>query len=366
MTTSIRTIAFAALAALAAACGGDTEPDTRDSAAGVAVAAPVVLGAQDIATATTRSISSAVTVSGNLDPADVVQLRAQVPGTVQGVRVDRGSTVRRGAVLAVIEAAGVRTQAAAARAQEAVARNRLEASKRLYEAGAISSIEYQSAQANYEAARATTAAASESAARATITSPINGIVSARFVSGGEAVNPGQALFTVVNASMLELAGRVGVQDAARVRPGQPVTFTLDASPNQLFRGSVARVDPTADPGTRQVGVSVRLANPGNRIVGGQYARGRIETGATESAVVIPEAAVTARSGTNGAVFVLNGNRVVRRAVTLGERDEATGLVAVVSGIQSGERVLLNPSPEIGDGTVVSIAAETSTRPDSAR
>jgi RND family efflux transporter MFP subunit len=169
----------------------------------------------------------------------------------------------------------------------------------------------------------------------------------------------------VNAAELELAGRVGVQDAARVGAGQPVTFTLDAFPNQVFRGRVARVDPTADPGTRQVGVYVRLANPGNRIVGGQYARGRIETGATQNAVVIPEAAVTARSGNNAAVFVLTGNRVVRRAVTLGERDEATGLIAVVSGIQKGERVLLNPSPEIGDGTVVSIAAETAP-PDTAR
>ncbi|MGH7636996.1 MAG: efflux RND transporter periplasmic adaptor subunit [Gemmatimonadaceae bacterium] len=356
------------VAALLLACGGgddDAQP-SRDSAAGTAVAAPVVLGPQDLATATTRAISSAIHVSGNLDPAEVVQLRAQIPGTVQGVRVDRGSTVRRGNVLAVIEAAGVRSQAAAARAQEALARQRLEASKRLYDAGAISAIEYQSAQASYEAARAAAAAASESAARATITAPINGVVSARFVSGGEAVSPGTALFTIVNATELELAGRVGVQDAARVRPGQPVTFTLDAFPNQVFRGRVARVDPTADPGTRQVGVYVRLANPGHRIVGGQYARGRIETGATQQAVVIPEAAISARSGNNAVVFVLTGNRVSRHQVTLGERDEASGLVAVVAGVQNGDRVLLNPSPEIGDGTLVSVAAETSARPDTVR
>ncbi|MGH7638290.1 MAG: hypothetical protein ACREOK_11635, partial [Gemmatimonadaceae bacterium] len=72
------------------------------------------------------------------------------------------------------------------------------------------------------------------------------------------------------------------------------------------------------------------------------------------------------SGNNGAVFVLAGNRVSRRQVTLGERDEATGLVAVVTGLESGERVLLNPSPEIGDGTLVSVAAETSARPDTVR
>jgi membrane fusion protein (multidrug efflux system) len=362
---------------LLAACGDGDAPPTQDSAAGATdasggVAGPVVLAPQDIATATTRAVSSVVTLSGNLDPADVVQVRAQIPGTVGGVRVDRGSSVRRGAVLAVIEAQGIRSQAAgaaaqveAAEAQASVAQQRLEAAKRLHDAGAISAIELRTAEANMRAAqaqvaaaRASAAGAGESAARATITSPINGVVSARFVSGGEAVNPGAALFTVVNAMELELAGRVGVQDAARVRAGQPVTFTLDAFPNQTLRGRVARVDPTADPGTRQVGVYVRLANPGNRIVGGQYARGRIETGVSQQAVVIPEGAVLGRQGESASVYVLNGNRVARRIVTLGQREEGSGLIAVVSGITAGERVLLNPPADIGEGMQVSIAADS--------
>ncbi len=358
MSLSMKPTWIATIAALASltACGGDKPAaETTDSAGGSA--APIVLTPQDLATATLRAVTSAVLVSGNLDPADIVQVRAQVPGTVQGVRVDRGTRVRRGAVLAVIEAAGVRSQAAAARAQEAVARQRFEASKRLFDAGAISAIEYKSAEAGYEAARAMTAAASESAERATITSPIDGIVSARSVSGGEAVNPGSPLFTVVDASELELAGRIGVQDAARVHAGQPVTFTLDALPNQTFRGRVARVDPTADLATRQVGVYARMPNPGGRIVGGQYARGRIETSSAQNMVVIPEAALLGRSGDAATVFVVQGNRVARRQVTLGARDEDTGLVAVLSGVQNGERVLLNPSADIGDGTPVSVASD---------
>jgi membrane fusion protein (multidrug efflux system) len=376
MTLARRTLAAvlgASIAALPLACGGDEAPG-QDSAAGAAATPPatsagdaIVLAPQDIAVATTRTIASALTLSGNLDPADVVMVRAQVPGTVASVRVDRGTAVRRGATLAVIEAQGIRGQAVAARAQARVARERLEASRRLFQAGAISSIELRTAEANYEAAEAQAAAASESAARATITAPIAGVVSNRMVSGGEAVSPGDDLFTVVNATELELAGRVGVQDAARVRAGQPVTFTLDALPNQTFRGRVARVDPTADPGTRQVGVYVRLANPGGRIVGGQFARGRIETGASVSAVAIPEAALMQRSGESAVVFVLEGNRVSRRPVTVGARDDVTGTIAIVTGLRAGERVLLNPSSDIGDGTVVSVASDSpaTQRPDSA-
>lgn len=376
MTLDRCTASFA-LIILLSACGSDDAPPpqpavdgTTDSASGTP-GTSIILALQDIAVAELSAIGTGLTLTGNLDPAAVVHVRAQVPGVVGSVRVDRGSAVRAGSVLAVIEAQGIRSQAAgaeaqvaAAQAQLSVAVQRLEGAKRLYEAGAISAIDYKTAQANVEAAqaqvaaaRANAAGASENARRATITSPITGVVSARFVSGGEAVNPGAQLFTVVDARELELAGRVGVQDAARVRVGQAVTFTLDAMPNETFRGRVARVDPTADPGTRQVGVYVRLPNPTNRIVGGQYARGNIETGSTATSIVVPESALIDRSGDAAVVFVLAGNRVSRKAVTVGARDERTGRIAILTGLQPGERVLISPSSDIGDGTVVTLAAD---------
>lgn len=374
-----RTISLAFLAVLATACGKKDTSAAADSTG----PAPVVLSSQDLTTVESRTIGAEVLLSGNLDPADVVSVKAQVPGTISGVRVDRGSQVSRGQVLAVIEAQGIRSQAAgaeaqvaAARAQLSLAQQRLAANKRMLEAGAISSIEYKTAQANVEAAeaqvaaaRASAAAANESAARATITSPISGVVSARAVNGGEAVSPGADLFTIVNAAELELGGQVGVTEAARVRVGQKVTFALDGYPNQVFSGQVARVDPTADPATRQVGVFVRLANPGRRIVGGLYARGRIVTGGTTTALVVPEAAITGRSADSATIFSLAGDRVTRRAVVLGARDDATGLVAVLKGLTAGEKVLLNPSTDVGDGTRVSIVSDrpaASARRDSTR
>jgi membrane fusion protein, multidrug efflux system len=354
---------------LALACSKGESTPSIDSTAQT----PIIVSAQDIATAESRTIGAAVLVSGSLDPADIVLVKAQIPGTVNGVRVDRGSAVSRGQTLAVIEAQGIRSQAAgaeaqvaAARAQLSVAQQRLEASKRLFEAGAISSIEYKTAQANVDAAeaqvaaaRANAAGASESASRATITAPISGVVSDRKVSGGEAVSNGDDLFTIVDASQLELAGQVGIAEASRIRVGQAVIFSLDGYPNQVFRGQVERVDPTADPTTRQVGVHVRMANQGRRIVGGQYARGRIETGGTTTATVVPEAAIVSRMADSATVYEVVGNRVVRRAVTVGGRDDATGLVAVLSGLNAGARVLLNPSSDIGDGTLISTPADRS-------
>lgn len=357
----------------AAGCGGKGD-GAQDSAAATLASDALVLGATDVATAREGDVGATLTLSGPLEPQEKVDIRAQVGGTVRGLRVDRGSAVTRGQRLATIQAVGVQSQATGARAQVAaaeanlaVARQRRDAAEKLRAAGAMSEIDYRTAIAQYEAADAQVAAARAQAASSgeavgytTIESPITGVVSDRPIEDGESVRPGDALLTVVNTRMLELAGQVGVADAGRVRVGQSVTFTLDAFPGEEFKGRVARVDPTADQGTRQVGVYVELANRGGRIVGGQFARGTIATGSGgQRGVLIPVTAVQgARSdAAQGTVLVIENGRLVRRSVTLGARDQTSGMVVVTSGVRAGEQVVAVPAPEVREGTQVTLAAE---------
>lgn len=366
------TMAVVALALSLAACSGKEE-DATPADSPVAAAPPaIVLGPQDVMAAQVAEIGSAITLSGPLEPKERVTLRAQVAGTVADLRVDRGSTVRQGQRLATIRAVGVQSQAAGARAglaaaqaNLAVAKQRLEAARTLREAGAMSAIDFRSAQAAYEsaeaqvaAARAMSASAGETAGFTVITSPIAGVVSDRKVQEGESVSNGGELLTVVNSRVLELAGQIGVGEASLVRPGQRVSFTLDAFPSREFTGRVARVDPTADPGTRQVGVYVELANPTGAIIGGQFARGQIATTAIR-ALVVPSSAVQGAdaNGANAHVFVVEGGKVARKPVTLGARDESSGRVAIMSGLREGEQVIVNPTSDIAVGAAVTIASD---------
>ena len=174
---------------------------------------------------------------------------------------------------------------------------------------------------------------------------------------GESVKAEDPVLTVVDPRTLELKGQVGALDAARrARAGQKVTFTLDAMPGQAFSGRVARVDPVASAATRQVGVYVRLPNANGRIVAGQFAHGRIHTGATTKAVVVPVNAV--RTGNKDAyVLVVEGGVVHRRPVVTGARDEDAGVIAITSGLKAGERVVVTAGVEMADGTKVSTAKE---------
>lgn len=345
--------AVAALLVLgAAACGGggaETEEAGAPKQENV-----TVLGARDVATAEMTQLASGVALTGSLEPFRIAEVKAQVPGVVRGLAVDRGSDVGAGQVLARIEAQGITSQAAGARsgvaaaeAQVSLARRQMESARTLYQAGAMSELDFRAAEAQFEAAqaqlagaRSTATGASEQAGRTAVRAPFAGQVSERMTNDGEAVNVGQTLLKVVNSQYLELRGQVPVDQANQVRSGQAAEFTLTAFPGRTFRGTVARVDPVADAGTRQVGVTLRLQNTGE-LIAGMFASGRVVTGGDRQALVVPAAAVRGQ-GADQHVMAVVGDSVVRRAVTVGARDDARGVVAVESGLQAGERVIVSP------------------------
>lgn len=342
---------FAAVALLAlgtAACGGG-EVETVDEQP------TILLAPSDVALVDTVSLASGVALTGTLNPYLRVEVKAQVPGVVTQLSAERGQSVGAGAVLARIEAegitstaAGARSGVAAAEASLALAQRQLESARTLFEAGAMSEIDFRAAQTQFEAAqaqlaaaRAQAAGANEQAARTQVTAPFAGQVSQRMVNQGEAVNPGQSLFEVVNSAFLELEGQVPVDRAISVKEGLPVVFTIDAFPGREFRGTVSRVAPVADMQTRQVGVTLRLPNEDRGIIGGLFATGRVLTEAATQATVVPVSAVRGTAGDNF-VYVIENETVVRRPVTTGTHDTTRGVIAINAGLQVGERVVVAP------------------------
>jgi RND family efflux transporter MFP subunit len=345
-TTSMPTRpAFLAAVALtlAAACGA---PPVTDDAA-VASVRSVTLVAADVVTAATGDLTTGVLLTGMLEPAVRVVVAAQVEGTVGAIAVDRGTAVTRGGRLTTLVAEGVRANAAAAEASLAVARTRRDAAKRLYEAGATSKVDYENAEAMYRAAEAQAAGARESAGFADVTSPITGAVSERKVESGQAVRVGDAMFTIVSTTELELAGHVPVDEASAIRIGQEVRFSIDAMSGRTFTGRVTRKDPVADGTTRQVGVYARVANPQGAITAGQYARGEVAGRTLRNIIRLPETALRG-AGDDTYVFVLAEGKISRRAVVVAARSTREGVVAIESGITAGDVVIARPTPGLSD------------------
>jgi RND family efflux transporter MFP subunit len=294
-------------------------------------------------------------------------VRAQVGGSVLQAYADQGQAVRAGQTLARLEAGGLQDVYLSARAgvtsaanSADVARHELERSQKLLAAGAIAQRDLEQAQRSAVAAnaaladaRARLATAQKQVGNTVITSPISGIVSDRPISVGDVVQTGALLFTVVDPSSMQLEGSVPADELAQVKIGAPVTFTVNGYPGRTFDGRVTRVNPTADPATRQVRIVISIPNKEGRLVGGLFANGRL-TSESHSGLVVPATAVDSRTNVP-AVFRVKGGKVERIPVQLGLRDDAAERVEVTSGVQAGDTLLLGAAQGNTPGTIVKVS-----------
>ena len=327
-----------------------------------------VVGAETIAVADSTVLRTGPVLSGSLRPAREAQVRAEVAGAVLETFVEPGERVKRGTLLGRIDDSAVRDSYLSARAGVRsaeqvlqVARRDAERSERLAAAGAVAERDREaaaSAAASAEAAladaQARLASSAKELAYTQVRSPIDGVVSERQAKAGDVVQTGNALFTIMDPRSLELEGTVPAEAVGQLTQGAPVEFTVAGYPGRTFRGTLDRINPTADPATRQVRVYATLPNAEQGLVAGLFAEGRVGT-ADRKTLLVPLSAVDQR-GVTPTVLVVRGGRVEQQGVELGIRDAATDRIEVRAGLQAGDTVLVGAATAIVPGTPVRVTS----------
>jgi cobalt-zinc-cadmium efflux system membrane fusion protein len=170
-----------------------------------------------------------------------------------------------------------------------------------------------------------------------IKSPRSGIVTARYVSPGMALNPGAQTFTVSGLGTLWMMAAVSEENLEGIRIGMPVTIHVRAYPGETFAGQVTQLGPALDPATRMLTVRVLVPNPDGRLRPEMYATAEIARGASRSALFVPEVAVQSLNG-NSVVFVRRPqSEFEARPVKLGARVDHE--VEIVEGLNDGDEVV---------------------------
>lgn len=313
--------------------------------------------------------------SGPLVAPDTAVVRAKAAGTLVGLAVQEGSRVKAGQSLGHIDLAELisrsserQAAADAARAALAQAERTHASNERLAAQSFISPIaletsrsQLDSARAMYEAAVAALDTTKVSLRQAALVAPIGGIVAKRHVVPGEKVSVEQTLLTIVDLSHLELAGLVGTHEVSRLRPGMPVQVRVEGM-GAPVSGQVARIAPMAEPGTRSIGVTIALANPKETMRAGQYALARVELADDTRRLTVPLTALGSSSGQD-LVWVIADGSLLRRAITLGRRDEASGRVEVLSGLAEDSQVLAVRFDNLREGAPAVVVTDRSPKPD---
>ena len=332
----------------------------------------ITVGPENIAVVSNTTIMSGPSISGTLEPEREAVLRAQVSGSVLQTYADQGQAVSPGTVLARIDASGIQDAYTSARVGVVAARNAYDIAtkdqarnEKLLAAGAIAERDIEqsrrgaiAAQAALEDANSRLASAERQYRSTTVTAPFAGVVSDRPVSAGDVVQPGTALYTVVDPSSMRLEASVPAEQLSLIRVGVPVAFTVSGYPGRQFVGHITRVNPTADPATRQVRIYVSIPNAGRTLVGGLFASGRVST-ATKNGLVVPASAVDVR-GTQPVVTRVKGGKAEHVNVQIGLTDKSTETTEILAGLFAGDTLLLGAAQGITPGTPVKVTAPTIT------
>ncbi len=205
------------------------------------------------------SVSNSITATGTIEPVTEVEVGTQVSGIIDKIYVDYNSIVKKGQLVAEMDKVTLESELESARATYDGSKAEYDYQKKLYERNQalhekqlISNQDYDESIYNYERAKSTLdqskaalAKAERNLTYATITSPIDGVVTSKDVEEGQTVASGYetpTLFTIAaDLTKMQVVADVDEADIAGVEDGSRVTFTVDAYPNDVFEGEVRQV-----------------------------------------------------------------------------------------------------------------------------
>lgn len=311
------------------------------------------LSPADLATVGERALAHSLPLSGTLQPLNLSILTAELEGRIVEVRVRAGEAVNAGQVLVRVDKRDLESRLAEHAANLASSRAQLELAEKTYARNAdlrerrfISQTSFDNFKGTLDANRAAMnaraaqfALARQALDKATVRSPIDGMVAERLVQPGQHVGVNARLLTVVALEALEFEAQVPATRIGAVRVGQEVQIEAESIPGR-FVGRVERINPTADPASRMIPVYVRVANPQRTLRGGMFAQGRLIVEQAPNARVLPANAVR-RADDKAYVLKVAGGRIERREVELGIADEQGGWVQIVTGLAPGDTVVID-------------------------
>ena len=331
------------------------------------------------------NIENTVTATGSIEPVTSVTVGTQVSGIVSKLYVDYNSVVKKGQVIAELDKSNLVSQLNSAKASLQQAEAALQSAestlgyqtanyrryKTLYQKGLVSGNDYETALTSYQTAKASVASSRDqvNSAReevkraqtnlgyATITSPIDGVVLSKSVEEGQTVAASfstPTLFTIAkDLTNMQVVADVDEADIGGVKVGQRVSFTVDAYPDDTFKGTVKQVRQEATTTNNVVTYEVVISAPNAdlKLKPGLTATVTIYTQENKGVLSVPTKALRFTpeketvgnlkikdvSNAKNKVWTIEGNSIVAHRVNIGMTDGTH--TQILSGIKAGQSVV---------------------------
>lgn len=336
---TLRLLTAATVLVFLVSCGGkETEANTTISHE---EEIPVV----DIDVAHSRSVDLLRDYTANVEAENINNISPAMSNRIQSINADIGDHVVKGQVLVTLDSSTADQQRVAL---EQLERDYARAVK-LLEIGAGTQTAVDQVKSQLDSQKA---AYRNTMTNTVLTAPVSGVVTARNYDPGDMTGQLPVLTIGQISPAVKVVINVNETDIASIAKGTPVSVSFDAFPGETFEGKITRLSPSVDTSTRTFPAEVQIANKGERIKPGMFARVEILLGKRDN-VVVPDRAVVKQTGSaNKYVYTYSNGTVAFRKVELGQRIDDS--FELLSGISDGDTVVVAGQVRLNDGAKVQL------------
>jgi len=274
-------------------------------------------------------------VSGTLFANEEVELTSEIAGKVVKIFFKEGARVKKGELLAKINADDIVAQLERAEEQLKLLGAQLERQRVLLSKDAVSRESFDKLQTDYNMTAADISLYKARIEKTEIRAAFNGIVGFRYVSEGGFVQPGTKVARMVDNSVLKVEFSIPEKYIALQLMGRDLVFTVDGFP-QTFKAKVYAIDPKLDIKTRTIALRAHHDNSSGLLLPGMSAWITLITSQAEALQIPAEAIVPEMEGKS--VWLVRNGRAVSTKIETGVRSEA--MVEVTDGLVAGDSVII--------------------------
>jgi RND family efflux transporter MFP subunit len=306
-----------------------------------------------------RDISFTITLPANISPWYQATLYAKVPGYLTSMGFDKGDWVKKGQLLAVIDAPEVEQQYRQAEADHAIKQITYQRLLSVWKENpdVIAKQDVDVAAAAAEAARHLRDNRRTMLNYTKVYAPFSGVITARFADPGAliqsaAVSATQAvpLYTIMDLDTVRVYVSVPQEVALLAKPGVPVVVTTKEMQAKEFKGSITRTTEALDPATRTLLVEIDMPNKERQLQPGTYVSATLYLKQHPNALVIPPAAIVTGANKERAVFTAEQGKARQVAIKT-DLDDGKW-VEVVDGLSGNEDIIVVGRSGLKDGQAV--------------
>jgi RND family efflux transporter MFP subunit len=293
---------------------------------------------------------------GTVEESVAVSLSFSNVGTVEQVFVSEGQKVKKGQLLAALDATSAQNTYDAAQAKLVQAQDAYDRLAKVHENGSLPDLKFAEVEAGLQQAKSMAAVTKKSLDDSKLYAPRDGVIAIRSVEAGANAMPGIAAFKLVSVDKVNVKIPVPENEIGKIQEGQEASIVVPALDNAGFTGKVETKSVTANLLSHTYEVKIGVANVGTKNVSpllpGMVCKVSLANDNAATAFVVPNRAIQISPDDRRFVWLVDGDVARRRFVKTGEL--ANNGIVVAEGLSAGDKIIVEGFQKVSEGMKISI------------